>query len=46
VFRQFTQIGRFASLGALTSGDRWLPAGSAEIRRRQRPDPVTVINFP
>lgn len=46
VFRQFTQIGRFASLGALTSGEHWLPAGTAEIRRRQRPDPVTVINFP
>ena len=26
VFRQFTQVGRFASLTALISGEKWLPA--------------------
>jgi murein DD-endopeptidase len=46
VFRQFTQIGRFASLAALTSGEKWLPAGNAETRQQERPDPVTVIHFP
>ncbi len=46
VFRQFTQVGRFDSLTALTSGAKWLPAGSADIRRLERPDPVTVIHFP
>jgi murein DD-endopeptidase len=46
VFRQFTQIGRFASLAALTSGEKWLPAGSAVIHQQERPDPVTVIHFP
>jgi hypothetical protein len=46
VFRQFTQIGRFASLAALTSGEKWLAAGNAESRQRERPDPVTVIHFP
>lgn len=46
VFRQFTQIGRFASLGALTSGAQWLPAGSAAMRRQERPDAVAVIHFP
>ena len=46
VFRQFTQVGRFDSLTALTSGAKWLPAGSADIRRLERPDPVSVIHFP
>ena len=46
VFRQFTTVGRFASLGALTSGENWLPSGSAEVRRGERPEPVTVIHFP
>ena len=46
VFRQFTQVGRFESLTALTSGAKWLPAGSADIRRLERPDPVTVVHFP
>jgi murein DD-endopeptidase len=46
VFRQFTQVGRFDSLTALTSGAKWLPAGSADIRRLERPDPVTVLHFP
>ncbi len=46
VFRQFTQVGRFDSLTALTSGAKWLPAGRADIRRLERPDPVTVLHFP
>jgi murein DD-endopeptidase len=46
VFRQFTQIGRFASLAALTSGEKWLPTGSAVIHQHERPDPVTVLHFP
>jgi hypothetical protein len=46
VFRQFTQVGRFDSLTALTSGAKWLPSGSADIRRLERPDPVSVIHFP
>lgn len=46
VFRQFTQVGRFDSLAALTSGAKWVPAGRADIRRLERPDPVSVIHFP
>ena len=46
VFRQFTDIGKFASLAALLSGDRWLPAGGARTYRQERPDPVSVIHFP
>ncbi len=45
VFRQFTQVGRFASLSALTSGEKWLPAGSVDTRTLERPDPVTVLHF-
>lgn len=46
VFRQFTQVGRFESLTALTSGAQWVPAGSAVIRRQERPDALAVIHFP
>ncbi len=46
VFRQFTQIGRFASLSALQAGEPWLPAPAADTRRQERPDPVSVIHFP
>jgi hypothetical protein len=46
VFRQFGQLGRFASLAALTSGEKWLPASLAETRQRERPDPLAVITFP
>jgi murein DD-endopeptidase len=46
VFRQFADIGKFASLSALLAGERWLPAGSARTHRSHRPDPVSVIHFP
>src|SRR5918993_3933729 len=46
VFRQFGQLGRFASLAALTSGEKWLPSSLAETRQRERPDPLAVITFP
>ena len=46
VFRQFGQVGSFASLAALTSGEKWLPASTAVTRRLERPDPVAVISFP
>lgn len=46
VFRQFAQVGSFASLAALTSGEKWLPASGATTIRRERPDPVAVISFP
>ena len=46
VFRQFGHLGRFASLAALTSGEKWLPTSLAETRRRERPDPLAVISFP
>ena len=46
VFRQFTQVGSFASLISLTSGEKWLPAPSAVSRQLERPDPVAVIHFP
>ena len=46
VFHEFTQVGRFASLAALTSGEKWLPASSAVTYRLERPDPVAVIHFP
>jgi hypothetical protein len=46
VFRQFTQVGSFASLISLTSGEKWLSAPSAVSRQLERPDPVAVIHFP
>jgi murein DD-endopeptidase len=46
VFRQFAELGKFASLTALLSGERWAPSGSARTHRAQRPDPVTVLHFP
>jgi len=46
VFHHFIDEGRFASLSALTSGEKWLPAGAVTARRDERPDPVTVIRFP
>jgi murein DD-endopeptidase len=46
VFRQFADIGKFASLQALSSAEPWLPSGSARTHRAQRPDPVSVIQFP
>jgi murein DD-endopeptidase len=46
VFRQFTQVGRYASLDAVIKGEQWLPAGNAVIRHQERPDPVSVIHFP
>jgi murein DD-endopeptidase len=46
VFRQFADIGKFASLSALLAGERWLPEGSARTHRSHRPDPVSVIHFP
>jgi hypothetical protein len=46
VFRQFTDIGRFASITALLSGEKWLPGGVATIRQRERPEPMTVVHFP
>jgi hypothetical protein len=46
VFRQFTQVGRFASLTAMISGERWLPGSVAETRRLERPEPMTVVHFP
>jgi hypothetical protein len=46
VFRQFAEIGRFASLTSLLSGEKWLPAASAATMQRHRPGAVTVIHFP
>jgi murein DD-endopeptidase MepM/ murein hydrolase activator NlpD len=46
VFRQFTQVGRYASIMTLLSGERWLPSPAAETRTLERPNPMTVIHFP
>jgi len=46
LFRLFTDEGRFASITALTSGEKWLPAGAVVARQQERPDPVAVIRFP
>ena len=46
LFNQFADVGKFASLNGLLSGERWLPAGSARTHRNDRPDPVSVIHFP
>jgi murein DD-endopeptidase len=46
VFRQFAELGKFASIDALLAGERWLPSGSAHTYRVQRPGPMTVIHFP
>ena len=46
VFRQFTYVGRFASLTALLAGEKWQPAVAAEVRQQERPDTNSVIHFP
>jgi murein DD-endopeptidase len=46
VFRSFVEDGRFVSVNALTSGEKWLPTGAVTARRDERPDPVTVVRFP
>jgi hypothetical protein len=46
LFRLFTDEGRFDSITALTSGEKWLPAGAVAARQQERPDPVAVIRFP
>ncbi len=45
VFRQFTTLGEFASITALTSGERWVPAELARPSFRARPTPNAVISF-
>ncbi len=45
VFRQFTTLGEFASITALTSGERWVPAELARPAFRARPTPNAVISF-
>jgi hypothetical protein len=46
VFRLFTALGEFASIQALQSGERWIPAGSAKGFIHSRPPPNSVISFP
>lgn len=46
VFRQFTQLGEFASIQALQAGESWKPAGAARSFTSSRPAPNSVINFP
>lgn len=46
VFRQFADLGKFASLPALLAGAPWLPSGSARTHKVQRPEPVSVVHFP
>ena len=45
VFRQFTTLGEFASITALTSGERWVPGELARTAFRARPTPNAVISF-
>jgi Peptidase family M23 len=46
VFRLFTALGEFASIQALQTGERWIPAGSARGFTQSRPSPNSVISFP
>jgi Peptidase family M23 len=46
VFRLFTALGEFASMQALQTGERWIPAGSARGFTHSRPSPNSVISFP
>ena len=46
VFKLFTALGEFASIQALQSGERWIPAGSARGVTQSRPSPNSVISFP
>lgn len=46
VFRRFTDEGAFASIDALISGKKWMPAGMMRGRQHERPDSMAVIRFP
>ncbi len=45
VFRAFTQLGEFASIGALTGGEPWIPLQLARPFSSARPTPNAVISF-
>lgn len=45
IFKQLTVLGGFASIQALQSGERWMPAGAAKSSTNERPAPNAVIVF-
>ncbi len=45
-FKQFTVLGRFASIQALQGGEAWQPASAAHGSQNTRPAPNAVIAFP
>jgi hypothetical protein len=45
VFRQFTTVGEFASIAALMSGEKWLPAEPAQSFTAARPQPNSIVVF-
>ena len=45
-FRNFIEIGRFASLTGLLAGEKWLPHGAVAQRQRERPGANLVVRFP
>ena len=45
VFRNFTMLGEFASIGALQGGESWIPAQLARPVTQSRPTPNSVISF-
>jgi murein DD-endopeptidase len=45
VFRNFTMLGEFASIGALLAGESWIPGQLARPVSQSRPTPNAVISF-
>ena len=45
VFRSFTMLGEFASIGALQGGESWIPSQLARPVSQARPTPNAVVSF-
>lgn len=47
VFTFFRHLGSFPSIEALFGGQKWLPhaEGGASVRKRERPSPMSVVEF-
>jgi Peptidase family M23 len=46
VFKEFADLGGFASIDALIGGQKWLAAEQARPRALERPSPNAVLRFP
>jgi hypothetical protein len=45
VFNEFTYLGGFASIDALSNGEKWIPAASNRRVARERPGPNAVLRL-